>query len=99
MKIGIELISKEREEQLSKHHIAVIDDAMYNKGYQLSFAAAALSCPFPESMGLSSENQYGCPSGWDAKIWCKMIHKPYKDRLVVAGALLAAEIDRLQLSE
>jgi hypothetical protein len=28
-----------------------------------------------------------------------MRHKPYKERLIIAGALLAAEIDRVQYLE
>jgi hypothetical protein len=32
----------------------------------------------------------------NVKIWNKMAFKPYKERLIIAGALIAAEIDRLQ---
>jgi hypothetical protein len=96
MKTGIELIAQEREEQIEKHGRTIDADVKNNKSGELSFAAAALSCPNPESMGLSSANNYSCPTGWDVKIWTKMILKPYKDRLIIAGALLAAEIDRLQ---
>ena len=33
------------------------------------------------------------PHGWNPVFWKKMIDKDYKDRLVIAGALIAAEID------
>jgi len=39
------------------------------------------------------------PKGWDHKIWEKMCHKNYKKRLIIAGALIAAEIDRLNSKE
>src|SRR5690348_16398908 len=39
------------------------------------------------------------PSGWDEKVWKKMLDQPIKQRLVMAGALIAAEIDRIQYME
>ena len=99
MKRGIVKITERREEHFTKHKIEIIDDAINNKDYQLSFAAAALSCPFPEAMGMSIENGYSCPIGWNLKVWTKMMHKPYSERLEIAGSLLAAEIDRLQFEE
>lgn len=35
------------------------------------------------------------PTGWDKSIWAKMCSKSYKERLIMAGALIAAELDRL----
>ena len=96
MKTGLELIAQERAEQIEKHARTIDADVKYNKTGELSFAAAALSCPNPASMGLSAANDYSCPTGWDVKIWTKMILKPYKERLIIAGALIAAELDRLQ---
>ena len=34
------------------------------------------------------------PERWDFQIWEKMCRKSKKDRFVIAGALLKAEIDR-----
>ncbi len=39
------------------------------------------------------------PKEWDKTITEKMLNKNYKQRLVIAGALIAAEIDRLELIE
>jgi len=36
-----------------------------------------------------------CPQGWDESYFAKLLDKPYKERLVIAGALIAVEIDRL----
>lgn len=41
------------------------------------------------------EQEYGCPKGWDATIYQKMINKDKMQRCVIAGALIAAEIDRI----
>lgn len=95
MKTGIELISIERAEQIEKHGRTIAYDVKTNKKRELSFAAAVLSCPHPETMGCSSKNDYSCPEGWDVNIWTKIIKKPYRQRLIIAGAFLAAEIDRL----
>lgn len=96
---GIELIAQERIEQIEKHGRTIELDVKNNYSTQLSFAAALLSCPSPEHNGVSSANNYGCPTGWSISIWTKMIKKSYKQRLIIAGALLAAEIDRLQIND
>lgn len=83
-KSGIELIAQERKEQIEKHGRTIELDIAINMGYQLPVAAARL---------IKQVNI--CPARWDPKIWGKMIEKPYRERLIVAGALLAAEIDRL----
>ena len=70
-------------------------DIKNNPDCQLSFAAALLSCPTPEQYS-NKENDYACPEGWDKYRWRYMIQKPYKERLIIAGALIAAEIDRIQ---
>lgn len=98
MKTGIELIADERKEQIEKHHRTIQDDVKYNTKSELSFAAALLCCPNPEKFA-SRVNDFACPTGWDVKIWERMRTKNYKDRLIIAGALIAAEIDRLQAGE
>lgn len=35
------------------------------------------------------------PCNWDKKTWDKMIHSSYKRRLVIAGQLIVAELDRI----
>lgn len=85
---GIELISKERQEQIDKHGYTKEHDKRMNEYSQLSYAATLLADEYPHE----HERE---PSEWDAKIWRKMINKPYKERLIIAGALIAAEIDRI----
>lgn len=98
MKTGIELISKEREEQIKKHSRTVDQDVRLNKKKQLVSAASALIlCDSQKEIKAMAE--YGCPQGWDKAIWSKMINKPYKERLIIAGALIAAEYDRVLNTE
>lgn len=96
MKTGIELITNEREEQLFKHKYTVQGDIQNNNEYQLLDAANALMMPVPE--GFEEDylvNVHGDypPIGWNKDIWVKMLKKPLKERLVIAGALISAQID------
>lgn len=91
MKTGIELIAQERKEQIEKHERTIEQDATWNTEGQLSDAAAKLCV---HDVG----GYWGTdllPFAWDQAIWDKMTNKPYKERLIIAGALIAAEIDRL----
>lgn len=81
---GAQEIQNERAEQLTKHFISVKDDVENNDGHQLLTGA----------MGILISNHLP-PAGWSRSRWQKMIDKPYRDRLIIAGALIAAEIDRL----
>lgn len=92
IKTGVELIVKERTEQLKKHFVTVDDDVEYNDEGQLPLAAIKMI-----EGGL--QNTYNKPDSWDLSIWFKMMNKSYKERLIIAGALIAAEIDRIQAIE
>ena len=93
MKTGIELITKERQEQIEKHHYTLDIDKEHNNHYQLSEAAGLLTWVGEEDYGYDAEAC--CPTQWDPVRWKKMMSKSYEDRLIIAGALIAAEIDRL----
>lgn len=88
MKSGVELIAEERLEQILKHGRTIERDVEENCDYQLRLGA----------LGLIGDRAgyYPKPAGWDRFIWDKMQYKSYKERLIVAGALIAAEIDRIQ---
>lgn len=90
-KSGIELIAAERQEQFEKHGRTIMKDALENSQRQLVTGAIRLI-----DTNQSSPNP---PHPWDHAIWDKMINKPYVERLAIAGALIAAEIDRIQLTE
>lgn len=86
IKSGIELIAAERQEQFEKHKRTIFSDVTYNTEWELSSGAIAL---------LLKDGSYFSPK-WDKDICDKMISKPDKERFIIAGALVAAEIDRLQ---
>lgn len=99
MKTGIELIAQERKEQIEKHGRTVERDVHENAPHvfevPLTKAASALTME-----PLTDHGKYFMkPSNWDQSIWDKMCAKPYKERLIIAGALIAAEIDRLNATE
>lgn len=61
----------------------------HNAEFQLKDAARAL---LHDDLFTREDN---IPNGWNSTVWKKMCNKPYSDRLVVSGALIAAELDRL----
>ena len=90
MKTGIELISREREEQLTKHGRTIEKDFLENNECQLmSGAVELITLHIAESL----------PINWNDDLCVKICNKSYKERLVIAGALIAAEIDRLNYIE
>lgn len=92
METGIKLIAKERKEQLTKHGRTVQEDVDCNDDNQLPIAAMLLL-----EGGITTRLQ--APSEWDDDTWKKMVDKPYRERLIIAGALIAAELDRLNAIE
>lgn len=96
--IGSSLITKERDEQLNKHNRTVESDIENNSEFQLIDAASALISPHVEGleeMYVQTQSDYP-PVGWSSEDWIYLLKKPYKERLVIAGALIAAEIDRIE---
>lgn len=94
MKSGVELISDEREKQISKHGFTgehhFNKPEWYDKG-QLIEAANTLSMKEIKSCLV--------PFNWDIEWFSNLCNRPYKERLVISGALIAAEIDRLNHSK
>lgn len=88
---GIYSMIEERFEQIHKHNRTVEQDVLLNSDGQLRMAAIALSKALP--------NIHDMPKDWDINICTHMVMKPIKERLIIAGALIAAEIDRLQAIE
>jgi hypothetical protein len=89
---GASAIQKERERQLTTRK-TIEGDIMYNDRLQLSEAAALVSKPAIAAL-YEEDPESHIPEGWDVERWVKMINKPFRERLVIAGALIAAEIDR-----
>lgn len=83
---GVKCIATEREEQISKHGWSLEDDQSYSDEQLLK---AALFC--------IDQKRFEWPFGWIAKFRDKVLLKNRIQQLAVAGALIAAEIDRLQM--
>lgn len=85
---GIELITGERlQHKMCGRTIKY--DHENNADGQLAQAAAAL---------IEGDVTW-MPEGWDDEKCKKLIKKSYKERLAIAGALIAAELDRLNFKE
>lgn len=107
MKTGIELITEERQKQIDKHgftaeHHALNSEKWYDKN-QLTACAALLLYRFdPEDEGLKeSIIMLGEPQlkNWDLDWFRNMMDRSDNERLIIAGALIAAELDRLNYIE
>jgi len=82
---GIEEIAKERKEQIQKHGFSIDHDVNYYTEGQLVDAA----------VGLLTDNS-NAPDNWNVAQYNKMIGKSGIEKLIIAGALIAAEIDRFK---
>lgn len=83
MKTGIELIAQERQEQIEKHGYTLQLDARYNDNELVDFATSLLQ---------NEKSFYP----FNETLWTHIKKKNQIDKLAIAGALIAAEIDRLQ---
>lgn len=92
---GIELIAKEREEQINKHGRTLEYDKNFNIDCQLGTAAGILCYELVDELNCENDP----PTGWNVDLWNKMTKKSYKKRLIIAGAFIAAELDRINSYE
>lgn len=98
MKTGIQIITEERARQISKEGWSALHDSEHIKG-ELSAAGASYAMAASVQIKLRRDTMADItpPSQWpwDAE-WWKLSDDPVRT-LAKAGALIAAEIDRLQL--
>lgn len=81
---GARKITLERLDQLNKHGFDAAHDD-YQNGELIEAAMFAMN-----------EKVYW-PRGWGIEFQMKILHKTWEQRLAVAGAFLAAEIDRMEV--
>ena len=99
MKTGIELISEERKRQIEAEGWTPEHDDQHT-GFELSKAASGYACIAlmkglaPDSTHAEMREALGDMWPWD-EAWLKMDGDAMR-MLAKAGALIAAEIDRLQ---
>lgn len=96
-KSGAQLIAEERARQIVREGFSLVRDDRY-KGRQLALAAESYlsthTSPDEEAKRVISDSRPNFDWPW-AKKWWKPSNDPIRN-LVKAGALIAAEIDRLQ---
>lgn len=88
---GIEIITQERIEQITGKGFDAEHDAKINNQFQLTQAAQVLS-----KLKMSTNDSWEPPFGWDEEWWIRLCNKPYTERVAIAGAFMAAELDRIK---
>ncbi len=86
---GAQLIVAERNKQFLKGY-SIEEDVNFNDcGELLTGAVACIH---------GTDSPLDCPASWDVVRFEKMLSKELEQRLITAGALIAAEIDRVRNS-
>lgn len=93
MKTGMELIKKERREQIYKHRFSLKRDAEFYKNGELIQAAKHTLEKIGKGPGFKSI-KYPFPDGWDVYFARTIRMKSDIEKLIVAGAFYMAERDR-----
>ena len=92
--IGLQLIVDERLKQIDKHGFTAEhhfnNPQFYDKG-QLIYASRLLS--------MLQIHLPMTPANWDQQWFNNLTERSHKQRLIIAGALIAAELDRLDFIE
>ena len=92
---GIELITQERARQIEKEGWTKEHDRKEHPEKDLATAAACYASPAPIYCYNVLINQFVDPFPFDEKYDKREKHS-YKRRLEIAGALIAAELDRIE---
>ena len=93
---GIDWIKEERQEQIEKHGFdAEHDDKGFNANSEMLQAAGYLMGEVARGKNLSDTFWVDFPQPWNLDFKKKFDQKSDIEKLAVAGALVAAEIDRM----
>nr|WP_293837509.1 hypothetical protein [uncultured Arsenicibacter sp.] len=99
MRSGVDLIAKERHEQINKHGFSIEKDLSQNDYEKLISATLSILFQNPKfSEPIERKPIYFYPNSWDDKYYERIVQKSRIEQLVIAGALIAAEIDRILYS-
>ncbi|HZI23616.1 MAG TPA: hypothetical protein VFD46_00980 [Chryseolinea sp.] len=94
---GIELIAQERQKQIDKYGFTGQHHAGHPEWYnnfQIQAAAIKLMmCEFDGKLDVDGL----LPDGWDYEWLGRMSAKTLEERFIIVGALMAAELDRLNV--
>ena len=95
-KSGAQLIAEERKEQIKKHGFDVTNDEDYSNMELIQAALFCIDAGTPVGHGLKTYKEW--PQYWGTRFENKILNKDRVNQLRVAGAFIAAEIDRIQNS-
>lgn len=91
---GVERIARERRRQIEEEGWTAEHDDQHDRG-ELAIAAGCCA--------LSGTDAYPVDPGWTGKTWMEQLAEKHQHdeirSLEIAGALIAAEIDRLERAE
>ena len=91
---GITLITEERKKQIEKHGYDIEHDKNENPDREL---LRVVCCILEGMLGdLVCNVKPVWPPTWNIAWYCKFTAMGYKEKLILLGALIAAEIDRFQ---
>ena len=96
MKTGVQLITEEREKQISKHGFTGEHHFNHPEWYengQLIRASQILLTKTIDSERIKKYHLF--PKNWDAEWFKNLCDRPYNERMIIAGALIGAEFDRI----
>jgi hypothetical protein len=91
---GASLIARERGEHFTKHNRTIERDTKENTSGQLIEGAIILL-----QTKYKNDREVIAPTGWSQEIFDRMARKSYEKRLVIAGSLIAAQIDLVRFGE
>lgn len=94
LKNGCGQIAKERTHQIEKYGFTGEHHANHPEWYEKGQLIEA-------AITLSTKEIKGClvPLNWDKEWFERLCKKDHKERLIISGALIASEIDRLNFIE
>jgi len=98
MKTAIELVAKERQEQIEKHGFNadyVKNHPEYYEDNQMANVARGLIFPTTEFSPMQTVIDLKGAEGWNVDYLKYAESKTYKERLIIAAALIVAELDRI----
>lgn len=91
MKTGVELIAEERQKQILKHGFTGKHHADHPEWYDQNQLVSASQVLIERDTTLIEWH----PLNWDAVWFQRLLDNPYFERLKIAAAMLAAELDRI----
>ncbi len=99
MKTGIELITEERQKQIDKHGFTAEHHALNSEKWYDDLQLQRASYYLLDENTREEDIPIRIPSNWNKEWFMNLNRRDRKERLIIAGALIAAELDRINYLE